>query len=61
MKTRFTGYRAWKQAKKDLGFVTFYVLPCINVEVDRNFTIDEYPTNIKFAWTFWEFCIYLKR
>lgn len=61
MKTRFTGYKFWKMCKEDLGFSRFYILPCINVEEDSNFNIDEYPTQITFAWLFWEFSIYLKR
>jgi hypothetical protein len=61
MKIRFLGYRYWKQAKKDLGFWSFYILPCIMVEVDRNFLKEEYPTNIKFSWLFWEFYIYLQK
>ena len=61
MKTRFTGYKFWKMCKEDLGYWRFYILPCINVEVDRNFDISEYPTEITFAWLFWGFRIYLEK
>jgi hypothetical protein len=61
MKIRFTGYKYWKMCKEDLGFSRFFILPCINVEVDRNFNVDEYPTEITFGWLFWSIRIYLEK
>lgn len=60
MKCRFTGYKSWKSVKKNLGFASFYILPNIEIFQDTNFTIEEGRTNIKFAWMFWEFNIWLK-
>jgi hypothetical protein len=61
MNIRFKGYNTWKHIKDELGMFELYMLPNISVLHDGNFNIDEYPTEIKIAWLFWEFCIYLKK
>ena len=59
MKIRFNGYNTWKHIKDELEIFNFYILPSIIVSQDRTFDIDEYPTEIKIAWLFWEIEIYL--
>ena len=59
MKFSFTGYRWWKQAKKELELSTIYILPNLEIHQDRTYELNEYPTQIKFAWLFWEVSIYL--
>lgn len=61
MNIRFNGYNTWKHIKDELGMFEFYMLPNIAVLHDSNFNIDEYPTEIKIAWLFWELYIYLKK
>jgi hypothetical protein len=61
MKIRFKGYSTWKHIKDELGMFEFYVLPSATVFYDSTYDIDEYPTEIKIAWLFWELCIYLKK
>ena len=59
MKITFRGYKTWKHIKNNLEMYNFYILPSIIVSQDRTFNINEYPTEIKFAWLFWEVSIYL--
>ena len=59
MDIRFRGYKAWKYVKDELGMFEFHVLPSIAVFHDGSYDIDEYPTEIKIAWLFWQIEIYL--
>ena len=59
IKISTSGYKAWKCVKNNLDMFHFYVLPSIIIHQDRTFDIDEYPTEIKFAWLFWDISIYL--
>ena len=61
MDIRFNKYKTWKNIKDELGIFEFYVLPSITVYHDKAYMADEYPTQIKIAWLFWELCIYLKK
>lgn len=60
MKVRFSGYKVWKHLFDELELFTFYILPTITIHQDRTYEVDEYRTEIKFAWLFWELEIYLK-
>jgi hypothetical protein len=61
MNIRFKGYNTWKHIKDELGMFEFYMLPNIEILHDEVYEINEYPTEIKIAWLFWECCIYLKK
>ena len=61
MDIRFQRYRTWKNIKDELGIFEFYILPTISIYRDEVYLEDEYPTQIKAAWLFWELCIYLKK
>lgn len=61
MNIRFKRYKSWKGIKDELGIFEFYILPSITIYRDDSFMVDEYPTEIKFAWLFWELSIYLKK
>ena len=61
MDIRFQRYRTWKNIKDELGTFEFYILPTISIYRDEVYLEDEYPTQIKVAWLFWELCIYLKK
>lgn len=50
MDSRFCGYKVWKRIKEEIGVFNVYVLPSIIVS----------QNDIKFAWLFWECCIYYK-
>ena len=61
MNIKFQRYKTWKSIKNELGIFEFYILPTIVVYRDEVYLADEYPTQIKVAWLFWELCIYLKK
>ena len=61
LKFGFTGYRWWKQAKKELEFSTIYILPSISIHQSEDYKSEGCLAEVIFNWLFWELNVYLEQ